>query len=406
MGILLNKKMAVTELETVLVGDLKLGMVVHGIAKQAGKLVVKSKGTVSHLTLIDQLSSNGVISVYVERAKLKSNDTLQKLNDKKQLLQHNKQEAFNKIKHNELSIELAHASKLVKQSKVLHKAFVRELKQGLGLNVLHASELVSDIYISLTRNPNALLIVSMLMESDEYISKHSMRVSVLACYFAKQLGMSEHDCKRMSLLGYVYDIGMLKLPATLLKKPGALNINERSIMQSHVRHSLDILKPLRLDSEMMLAVEQHHERLDGSGYPSAYSGSKISKWSRILAMIDCYDALTTQRVYKDAITPTSALKHLSTPANGYDQKLVLQFIRALGVYPVGSLVMLSNKRIAVVLKNNVNKPTQPQVKVFYSAIGKHYIKPNNVDLVLYPDSLTILKPVLASQYKLDLSNVL
>lgn len=406
MGILLKHDMASTELETILVGDLQLGMIVHGIAKQAGKLVVKSKGMVRHLNLIDQLSSNGVVSVYVERSSPISSDSLRKLNAKKHLLQKAKQGRADQNVATELSLELVQATKLIKQSYTIHKAYTQHIKNSTDIDVSATSELVSGIYSSLTRNPNALLMLATLMHSNDYLANHAIHVSILSCYLGQKLDMSEEQCKRLGTLGYLFDIGMTKLPPSLLIKPEALNINEQNILKTHVQHSLDILKPLKLDSEIMLAVEQHHERLDGSGYPNGFSGSKISKFSRILAIADAYDALTSKRPHQAAKTPASALKLLSTPANGYDPKLVLQFIRSMGVYPVGSLVMLSNKRIAMVTKGNAKHANKPTLKVFYSISGGHYLEPVIINLANYSSELKIVKPILASQYKLDTQHII
>jgi len=405
MGILKKREMASTELETILVGDLQLGMVVHGIAKQAGKLVVKSKGMVRHLNLIEQLSSNGVISVYVERNSPISNASLQKLNTKKVALSKAKQSNSERKVNTELSLELVQASKLIKQSKAIHNAYSQHLKNGIDIDVFPTNELLTGIYGSLARNPNALLMLAMVMNSSDYLANHAIHVSILTCYFAQKLEMSEADCKRLGTVGYLFDIGMVKLPPSLLNKPATLNVNEQAIVKTHVQHSLDILKPLKLDSEIMLAVEQHHERLDGSGYPNGFSGSKISKFSRILAIADCYDALTSSRPFKEAKTPATALKHLSLPEHGYDPKLVLQFVRHMGIYPVGSLVMLSNKRIALVTKSNIKQPNKPTLKVFYSVAGGHYLEPTIINLATYSNELKIVKPILASQYKLDVNHI-
>lgn len=399
--------MTSSDLEQIPVGDLQLGMVIHGIAEQAGKLVVKSKGKVSHLTIIDQLSTHGVVSVYVERPAPISKASLEKLNQKKRQLQNAKSEKSSRPKVlNDLSIELAQAEKLIKQSDAIHLGFTKKLKAGGNIDITETKELVSGVYESLARNPNALLCLSMIMHSNDYLANHSIHVAILMCYFAQQSGMSETDCERLSLLGYLFDIGMVKVPAEILSKKGALSISEQQIMQGHVNESIDILKPLHLDSELMLAVEQHHERLDGSGYPNGYSGSKISKISRILAIVDTFDALTTTRAHQASKSPAGAMKILSAPEFGYDQKLVLQFMRFVGIYPAGSLVMLSNKRIAVVIRANQKQPNQPLIKVFYSVTGGHYLSPSHINLATHGSELKIIKPVLAKQYDLDVTKII
>ncbi|MGB3724756.1 MAG: HD domain-containing phosphohydrolase [Glaciecola sp.] len=415
--------MALSNLETILVDQLELGMVVHGIAEQNGKLVVKSKGTVKHLAIINQLQSNGVISVFVERhdeakrasneshantrqvTPLNTNSPLQKLKQQKQKRAKQKASQQNRVPKT-FSLELEQAAALINKSHAIHKQYTQNIKKGLNIELDDARNIMCEVYDSLARNPNALLCLSLIMNHNDYLAKHAVHVAILMCYMAQRMDMSEADCERLGLLGYFFDIGMTKVPAHILSKAIALSQDEKVLVKSHVNDSLNMVKPLKLDSEILLAIEQHHERLDGSGYPNGYSGSKISKFSRMLAIADTYDALTSDRAFQQAKSPTAAMKILNTADNGYDQKLVLQFVRYLGVYPVGSLVMLSNKRIALVIENNLQKPSEPTVKVFYSAIGGHYLAPKVLNLTQYSEQIKVQKPVLASQYNLDLEKVL
>ena len=393
--------MTATNFEQIPVNKLELGMVIHGIGEQSGKLVVKNKGKVRHLKIIEQLSTNGVLTVIVERPQPISNGSLAKLNNKKMHLQRAKNQANRASVLTDLSIELEQASRLIKLSHVIHKNFCKTLQNNGILDISEAKELVSSVYESLARNPNALLCLSMLMHSNDYLANHAIHVAILMCYFAQQSGMSVNDCERLGLLGYLFDIGMVQVPAHILNKKAALSDDEQAQVQAHVFRSLDIVTSLKLDSEIMLAIEQHHERLNGSGYPNGFSGSKISKFSRILAIVDSYDALTTARPHQAAKSPAAAMKILSTIEHGYDPKIVLQFIRIMGIYPAGSLVLLSNKRIAVVSNTTKDKPSQPTLKVFYSVAGGHYLSPTYINLATHGSEIKIVKPIMASTYALD-----
>lgn len=400
--------MVLTDLETIPVNKLELGMMVHAIGEQAGKLAVKKKGKVSHLNLIDQLSSHGVVSVIIEKVSLPQSTMLKKLNKQKQSLHARKlrrdmpvQTLLKTATVTDIEIELPFASRLIKQSYKIHKKFTDNIKRDYALELKPINTLVLDIYESLSRNPAALLSLSRIMNSNDYLADHSIHAAVLLCFFAKQLGMSTADCKRLALLGYLFDVGMAKIPKDILNKKSTLTDAEEKIMQKHVSYSLDLLAPLHLDNDISLAIEQHHERLVDTGYPNGFSGSKIHKFSRMLAIVDCYDALTSEQAHQAAHSPASALKHLSEPENGYDPKLVIKFIRALGIYPVGSLVLLSNKRIGIVTKNNAGQPNAPVVNVFYSISAGQYLNPQIVNLTASHNELKVIKPIIARHYTLN-----
>ena len=395
--------MDLSELETIPVKQLQLGMMVHGIAEQAGKLAVKKKGKVSHLSLIDQLSAHGVVSVIVEKAPNKNINVLQKLNQQKKRIQANKKinnEAEKEQETTEISLELEVASRLIKKSYDIHKTFAENVKNSVHLDITKVNHMALDIYDSLSRNPSALLSLSMLMNSNDYLANHSIHVAILMCFFAKHMGMSQKDCERLTVLGYLFDIGMVKIPQHIVNKKTELTVEEEMLMQEHVNYSLDLVAPLHLDNDLRLAIEQHHERLVGKSYPNGYSSSKIHKFSRMLAIVDCYDSLISDQIHQVAQTPTSALKHLRNPENGYDPKLVLRFIRAIGIYPIGSLVVLSNKRIGLVIKTNFPQTSSPVVRVFYSISASAHVREQTVNLAAPHNDLKIIKVVLAEQYGL------
>jgi HD-GYP domain-containing protein (c-di-GMP phosphodiesterase class II) len=273
------------------------------------------------------------------------------------------------------------------------------------MDISAAKALVDDVHSSITRNPDALLCLSMIRNDGEYLTNHAMRVCVLLCYFAKYLEMSYEDCRRMALLGYLFDIGMLKVPKEILNKQGKMSPEEQEHIQAHVQYSLELLAPLGLDPEILFAIEQHHERMDGSGYPNGMKGEDIHIYSRMLAIIDCYEAMTTNRPFQKKCSPANALKTISDDAYGYDLKLALKFIRCIGVYPVGSLVILSDQRIAMVIKQADKSALKPIIRIFYSIPHNDYIEPSDIDLSEHDGPLKIEQPTLPEYYRLDMSKV-
>ncbi|MFT6270838.1 MAG: HD-GYP domain-containing protein (c-di-GMP phosphodiesterase class II) [Alphaproteobacteria bacterium] len=417
------------QLQTVPVGELKLGMVVHAIAEQAGKLGVKSKGEIKHLRIIDQLTASGVKSVLVEYPQRKVDQALIKLNAQRNKVFERKKykaaviESIEPVDASNNQLEFDNAANLLRISESIYTNFTTAIHKNQSIDFTETKNLVANVYASLAKTPDALLCMSMIMHSSDYIANHSIHVATLLCYFAHQLNCPKDECEKLALIGYLFDVGMVKIPEAIRLKKGTLTESEQDEMKLHVAYSLNILEPLKLDREYLLAVEQHHERLNGSGYPYGYSGSKIHKFSRMLAIVDCYDALTTAREHQLPLSPAAAMKVLSNPDHGYDQKLVLQFIRCMGIYPVGSLVVLSNKRIGLVTKTNRKAPTSPEVKVFYSVTGNHFVSPEVINLfdVASADKrsdksadkkvksnnkgLRVLKPVLASQFGLKMENI-
>lgn len=405
-------------LHTVSVYDLQIGMFVHAVGDQVGKLGVKNKGEVRHLGIIDQLAASGVKSVVVEylnqSATLSKDKRAQRKAKVSSLSLDANELEFNNDSHLlESNLAYINAAELLKQNKLIYSKFKTAINNGESVDFTQSKALIADVQNALLDNPDALLCMSMVMHSSEYIANHAIHVATLMYYFAQHLSYSKEECEKLALVGYLLDVGMLKLPDSICQNTAALSQSEHSELESHVQHTLDIIAPLKLESEYLLAIEQHHERLDGSGYPSGYTDTKIHKFSRLLAIVDCYDALTTMRPHQMPLPPAAAMRILSSPENGYDQKLALRFIRCMGIYPVGSLVALSNKLIGLVTKTHMNAPNSPEVKVFYNSQGNHFVSPYLVDLHQCKNShkpqlkdLKVIKPVLASQFGFDLEKII
>lgn len=427
-------------------------MVLCAIAKQSGRLEVKKKGKVSDQSVIEQLIAAGVESVMIETSepiaappppkpvvsKVKPApkpvtkaaaapkqpepqiaeasfddaasgeifDLADGFDDMSEMPIEPIAESF---KHEPVATrfedEAVMAEQLIIECKNLHQNAALNIERKADIDLSSAQKLVDEVHQSLIRNPNSLLCLSMIRNEGEYVTNHAMHVSILLCHFARYLEMPEKDCQRMALLGYFFDIGMLKVPREILYKQGRTTLDEQKIIQSHVQHSLDLLAPLKLDNDIMLAIEQHHERLDGSGYPKGLKGEDIHIYSRMLAIVDCYEAVTTNRPFQKKCSPAAALKIVSNKDYGYDLKLALKFIRCIGVYPVGSLVILSNKRIAIVVRNNEESALKPVVMAFYSITHSEYIEKQEVDLSAKTNTLSIEQPTLPEHYRLDMSKV-
>jgi HD-GYP domain-containing protein (c-di-GMP phosphodiesterase class II) len=182
--------------------------------------------------------------------------------------------------------------------------------------------------------------------------------------------------------GMLHDIGKMKVPDEILNKPGKLTDEEFDIMRSHVVHSRDILSDTPGIAQASLDVAaQHHERFDGSGYPLKLKGSEMSIYGQMASIVDVYDAITSDRCYHKGMEPTVALRKMFEWSKfHFNPELVHTFVRSIGIYPVGTLVMLESGRIGIVIEQREASLAQPLVRVVFNAKKDYYIKPEDVDL--------------------------
>ena len=180
----------------------------------------------------------------------------------------------------------------------------------------------------------------------------------------------------------VHDVGKMQTPDQILNKPGKLTDEEFVVMRHHVVASREILEITPNISQTALHVAaQHHERFDGSGYPNRLKGDEISRIGQMAAIIDVYDAITSDRVYHKGMAPTEALRKLFEWSKfHFNPELVHAFAKVVGIYPVGVLVRLESERLAVVVEQREASMLQPLVRVMFDARRNHYLKPEDVDL--------------------------
>lgn len=376
------------------------GMFVHQILEQKGTLTVKSQGRVISNDVVNLLKKQGVktLAIDTEKAFDPSNNSTSSTDNSKPD-NSNKAEKAKKVS---LENELTRASKLHEQGKAIQKLLLASVQKETPFDASIPKAFSSKLVESVDRNPDALLCLTKIREKDDYLLEHSLNVAILLANFGKFLGMSEEEVQDLSYAGFLHDLGKIKIPDEILHKPGRLTDSEMDIMKGHVKHGVDYLKETDIAQPLIQAISEHHERLDGLGYPAGTKGDDISKAGRMLAIADMYDALTADRVYKAGMSSQKAFSILMNDApTRLDKSLVQQFIKCLGVYPVGSLVLLSNERLAMVLEQK-GSPLTPLVKVFYSVRNSHYLTPKDIDLSI-DKTVSITKAVIASDYKIDVN---
>ncbi|ABK45435.1 metal dependent phosphohydrolase [Magnetococcus marinus MC-1] len=260
-------------------------------------------------------------------------------------------------------------------------AFERSAKgQPLDLELLNQS--VAQLQASLDQNSLALMTLTSLRLRDNVTYEHCCNSAAYLIAFAKTLGLPNQEIKAMGLAGLVHDLGKARIPTDILNKQGHLNDNDKRFIYMHVPLTLRLLKDISdTNQTVMQAVEQHHERLDGSGYPQGIKGGQIGRPGRMIAIVDSFEAATSKRPYRDANRGYAILQEMLADAGEkYDKTLFQAFVKLVGVYPSGSIVELKNGMIASVVQNSAEHLLHPLVIVFAQSSAHTVFSIQLVDL--------------------------
>jgi putative nucleotidyltransferase with HDIG domain len=221
-----------------------------------------------------------------------------------------------------------------------------------------------------------------LKTADDYTYMHSVAVCAMMVALARQLGLDDARTRSAGMAGLLHDLGKAVMPQEVLNKPGKLSEAEFAVIKSHPEEGYRML--LKSDSIDAIALDvclHHHEKIDGSGYPKGLKGDDISLLAKMGAVCDVYDAITSNRPYKAGWDPAESLRKMAEWSKGHFDPLVFQaFVKSMGIYPVGSLVLLSSGRIGVVTEQAIASLIMPRVKVFFSTKSGMRIPPVVLDL--------------------------
>lgn len=223
----------------------------------------------------------------------------------------------------------------------------------------------SGIVEALLSRKNLRINMQDVKQMDEYVYQHTVNVAVLSVLLGMDQGYSEEDLENLAIGALFHDIGYNSVPKTILNKPGPLTKKEMETVRSHALKGYQHLKDdVDINSHIRMIVLQHHEWINGSGYPHGLTEENIHPLSKVVAIADVYDALTSDRPYRAALPPNEAIEFLLGHANQQlDAELVKSFIKLIIPYPAGTLVKLSNGEIGVVERLYESFPLRPVVKV-------------------------------------------
>jgi len=278
--------------------------------------------------------------------------------------------------------EFARAARIVAKSRQAVTSMFEEARMGRAVDATSAQRLVEEISDSVSRNPGALISLARLKTADDYTYMHSVAVCALMVALARELGMDESQTRAAGTAGLLHDLGKAVMPLDVLNKPGKLSDAEFAIIRSHPEEGHRILQQAeKADPVALDVVLHHHEKVDGSGYPKRLSGDQISIFAKMGAVCDVYDAITSNRPYKTGWDPAESVRKMAEWSQGhFDMRIFQAFVKSIGIYPIGSLVLLSSGHLGVVTEQGQKSLLTPQVKVFFSTRSNARIRPQILDL--------------------------
>ncbi len=264
------------------------------------------------------------------------------------------------------------ASKAYDATHSLVKSTMDDIRFGNAIDTTKAKTAVKGCLDAVLGNPNTMLLLSQIKNKDEYTSQHCVNVCILSIVVGRHLGFPIKELEDLGLCGLLHDIGKIKIPLEILNKEGNLSSEEFEVMKQHSAFGRDILMSARGAPSCTVDVaHSHHEKLDGTGYPRGIKSEGISQYTRIVAIADTYDAITSDRVYQEARSHLQALNVLTkSRGSQFDTHLVISFIACIGVYPPGSIVEFTNGEVGIVFEVTPQTKTKPKVLLVLDANKK------------------------------------
>lgn len=289
-----------------------------------------------------------------------------------------------------LDEEIVAALPLVTRAQALLAEIAKDVQSSLNPDLERLRGAVSEMVLSIVRNPDALLWLLRLKKTDQYSYDHSLDVAAHVMIFGRALGLGEDSITTLGMAGILQDIGKLRLPPRLLHKTGALSPREYEIFKTHVDFSLHILAACpHATPQILEIIGRHHERCDGSGYPAGLKGDDVGLMAEVAGICDVYCAMTRERPYGVAVSSQDALDFVrGLRGKRFSVSIVDQFVQCIGLYPVGTLVELNSGEVAVVVSQNRIRRLKPRVMILLGPDKKPNAYPQTLDLLYDPSCAT------------------
>lgn len=249
---------------------------------------------------------------------------------------------------------------------------VHQVKNDAVINGEQTRAVTRTLVEEVLQAPDAIMNLMDIKSFDDYTFTHNVNVAAISLLIGSSMGLTKDELEELATGCMLHDVGKIKIPIDLLNKEGSLSDDEFVELRSHPRQGYDILVKSRgLSEESRLVALQHHEKFQGNGYPAKLRGNEITLYSRICSVADVYDALTTDRPYRLAMSPYDAIKILTSGVDRhFDPDVLTAFVRKFSLYPAGSFVRLNDSSIALVLRNNAESVIRPVVKIIKNSSGQ------------------------------------
>lgn len=290
------------------------------------------------------------------------------------------------------------------------KEAMEDIADGKGVDVERIQSASGVITESIMRNMDAMVSLTRIKQHDPYTAMHSMNVCTMVVAMAQLDGVAPDMLNLITTAALLHDVGKTRVPLEILNKPGRFEPEELQEMRKHAGYSGEILREAGGFSEDAIAIAtQHHEMLDGSGYPEGLKGEDINPYARLTAVADVYDALTAKRVYKPGMPMHQALLIiLKNRGTEFDEHCVELLVRTVGFYPVGSVVQLNTGETAIVYEPNPDNSRKPKVALLTMPNGKQRSAPMLMNLARRSESADreIAKALDPDELKLDVEAIM
>ncbi|MBV2122703.1 MAG: HD-GYP domain-containing protein [Candidatus Thiodiazotropha sp. (ex Ctena orbiculata)] len=395
--------------------ELRIGMYVHKLeASWVDHPFLRNQFKIKQLSDINKIRKSGIKAIYIDTDK--GLDIAQQPIAEPPAVAVQTEPAV-EHKANASEPQTSVQEEMTKANQVRHEAgrvisnIMADARLGKQIDTERAAPVVEEMLASIFRNQDAFLGLTRIRQMDRYTFEHSVSVSALMIAFGKKLQLDQSTIWELGVGGILHDIGKLQVPDKILNKPGRLSDQEFDVMRLHVGFGYKLIDEAEtIPKRARQVILQHHERLNGTGYPGRLSGEEISLYGKMAAIVDVYDAITSDRVYHKGKLPSLVLRQLVewSGEGVFDAELVQRFIQCVGIYPVGSLVALQSQRLAVVIASPQKALLNPLLKVIYDLRKQRPIAPEVVDL---SDSVSgggdrIVKPVTAETYNIQIEDYL
>lgn len=319
--------------------------------------ILLSKGVKLTENILNKVGINGILSIYIndEYSNNEIEDTIRpELRQK--AIKSLKDSFENFIKHNEPPGNNVSKTQINDNVKLKYD-YIDKL-----------NSVVNEIIEEVISKKNIIINLVDIKSMDNYTYEHSVNVIVLSLIIGLELNFSKSRLHNLAIGSMLHDIGKVFTPKEILLKNGKLTDAEYNIIKEHPAKGFDYLKDETAISAMSrIIILQHHERIDGTGYPEGIRGSSIHEFSKIVSIADVYDALTSDRPYRMGMPPNDAIEYIMGAADRYfDFRIVTAFLKRIVPYPAGTIVRLSNEEIGVVEEINQQYPLRPKIRIIQS----------------------------------------